>query len=108
MGRLSGVIAITVVHLLLTVVLFGVAAGMSLSRLDSGGAPSLLEQAASLVTDVLLLPVARPVIEFAPASWNPGLWGYLILVLNSAIWGMVGSLLLSRLRSQSRRDPLPT
>jgi hypothetical protein len=108
MRRLLAVLAVMVVHLLLSVVLVGVAAGMSLGRLDSGSSPSLLEQALSGLVTVLLLPVVQPFSAIAPASWDLGLWSYLLFLLNSAAWGIAGSFLLRRLRSPSRGNPWPT
>lgn len=41
-----------------------------------------------MFSDVLLLPLALPLLNLAPAGWLPGLQGYLPFAVNSVVWSV--------------------
>ena len=57
--------------------------------LDTGAAPSTFTRVAMKVGDVLLLPLARPILERGTAATGGGGWSYMALGLNSLVWGLV-------------------
>ena len=80
---------IGVIHLLVTLGCLALSIGSAMQGLDTGAAPPTLARIATKVGDFLLLPVARPMFEHgAQARWG-GYLPYLVLAINSLIWGLV-------------------
>lgn len=77
----------TVAHYVFSMSMFMAAFGTSMDRMDTGRTATLAEQAISLFSQVLLLPLASPLVKAVPGDWFPGLWGHLPFVANSLIWG---------------------
>jgi hypothetical protein len=73
-----------------TLLVFSLARGISLKtdRLDSGLSPSYTERLFELITNILLFPL-NFIQEVLPLASIGGYWGYVLLGLNSLLWGLV-------------------
>lgn len=103
MGNTARAFGIAVCHAMLTVGLFVVSAGSTMGAHDLGAPPSLLGRAASMGVTILLLPLALPVSSWLAASAVAGFWSYVILGLNSLVWGFATVYLLRWWRRRSHR-----
>jgi hypothetical protein len=72
-----------------TLLVFSLARGISLKtdRLDSGLSPSYTERLFELITNILLFPL-NFIQEVLPLASIGGYWGYVLLGLNSLLWGL--------------------
>jgi hypothetical protein len=94
---------IALVHLMLTVGLFVVSAGSTMGAHDLGTPPSLVGRAASSGVTLLLLPLALPVSSWLTGPAVAGFWSYVILGLNSLVWGFATMYLVRWWRRRSHR-----
>lgn len=94
--------AISLVHAALSLAFLWAAALAALSRIDSGTRPAAGEWVLGLVTTVLWYPIAGPIMS---ASWArpSGLWGYLLLILNSLVWATIIVLAVRAFRARRGR-----
>jgi hypothetical protein len=99
MRRAGSGAAITVLHMLLTVVVLFQSTGAALSRFDAGGAASGGDVVFSAVLTLLLLPVALPLFEL-DVSAGDGRMAYAVLVINSLAWGLGAYLAISIIRAR--------
>ena len=72
-------------HLVTTVALLVFVFGAGMSRFDTGGQPGWFETACGRVLGVLGFPVLT-LVEGRLGRLFPGLWGYVPLIANSALW----------------------
>jgi hypothetical protein len=80
---------IAVVHLFVVLGCLALSVGAAMRGLDTGAAPSTVARIAMRAGDVLLLPLALPVMESGTTANWAGSWSYMVLVLNSSVWGLV-------------------
>jgi hypothetical protein len=82
MRRAGSGAAITVLHMLLTVVVLFQSTGAALSRFDAGGAASGGDVVFSAVLTLLLLPVALPLFELdvsaGDGGWHTWFWSSIV------------------------------
>ena len=76
-----------VIHFFASVVLFFFNFSSSMSRFDTGAAPSVGEQVANITDTLLRLPLVELILWLnIPA---PGLFGWVVFIANSFCWGCV-------------------
>ncbi|MCA1562966.1 MAG: hypothetical protein LC804_22795 [Acidobacteria bacterium] len=75
-------------HLIATVGLLVYTFGAGMARFDIPAERPWIEAAAAVLLNVLAFPLL-PWLSRLPALRLPGLWGYLPLVANSALWALV-------------------
>lgn len=88
MARSGAFLSLALAHASLSIyaLLHAFSAGMA--RFDTGQAPSIFEK----LTDAFVLVMFFPLVhlcQHAPKGWFSGLWGYLPILLNSALWAWV-------------------
>jgi hypothetical protein len=86
---------ISVIHFLASRVLFLWVFGREMQLFDTGRSPTVVETAAALVSRAFDFPMSL-VFGLVPHGWFPGLVGYIPLAINSLIWGVIFSLVISR------------
>ena len=97
--RLAGVfIAVTVVHLIASIVLFLMAFNSSMARFETGAEPGTLEALVTGLSRVLLFPGLYITDLLFPPSAFPGLIGWIPFALNSIAWGCAIAWLIMRRR----------
>jgi hypothetical protein len=84
---------LTLAHLIVTVGLLLFSFGASMDRFDSGRMPTFHERLAESGFTVFQLPL-MPLLRFSPIRF-PGLWGYIPFLVNSLVWALVLSLIIS-------------
>lgn len=105
MRRIFAVLTLTLLHAGLSFGVFLLAFGAGMARFDHGGTPSPGERLLDGAVAVLYFPLGRLAAEF-PGNPFPGLWGYLPLLLNGALWAAV--LVLGTERLLARSTPFPS
>jgi hypothetical protein len=93
-------ISVTGIHVASSIVLLLYVFGAGMARFDSGAAASATESVAGWAFAILSFPVLT-LLERVPAVRFPGLWGYVPVVANGAIWGVAAVLVHSRLRARA-------
>lgn len=86
MRKFSIIVAGTLVHFLLTGLLFLASLNAAMRSLDFGRAGSGMDRMLEMLSNGLLYPLFLPASEFLPIP--PGGWGYMILAANSRVWGV--------------------
>lgn len=73
----------------ITVLLFSLSRALKAKteRLESGLPPSLTERVFEILSGVLMFPL-NFVQEILPSATVGGYWGYILLGLNSLLWGL--------------------
>ncbi len=99
------VVLIGVIHLLVVLGCMALSVGSAMHGLDTGAAPATVARIGTGLSDVLLLPVARPMLEHGTTTHWGGGWFYVVLAINSLVWGMILSGLGKLL--WTRRAPQP-
>jgi hypothetical protein len=96
------VAGVTLLHAGLSLGLLWGSAVAALSRIDTGTPPTAGERLMGLATTILWYPVAGPIMS---ASWvrPSGLWAYLLLIVNSALWATLIVLGVRALRARRQR-----
>jgi hypothetical protein len=69
--------------------------GAGMARFDTGAQPSWIESAAEAAFRVLSFPVFL-IVEHENTLRFPGLWGYVPVLTNSALWAAVFIAFLTR------------
>jgi hypothetical protein len=93
-------IAVTGIHVASSIVLLLYVFGAGMARFDSGAAASATESVAGWAFAILSFPLLT-LLERIPAVRFPGLWGYVPVVANGAIWGLAAVLVQWRLRARA-------
>jgi len=79
-------ILLTLIHGALTVLIFVWVYGHTMDYvLDGKPVPKFFYRALDLVSDVLQFPVVTIALK-SGKGWFPGLWGYIPIFINSALW----------------------
>ena len=86
--RATIICTIAAVHFLLSVVLLFLVAGASMSRFDGGGPSDLTALLLKSAFEILRFPLATA-IELLEIR-NTGVWGWLVFIGNSLLWGWAG------------------
>jgi hypothetical protein len=76
---------VALLHAAVTAGAFVLWFAIGMDRADTGAEATLFERAVAVCVDVLFFPLVH-LAQLAPRGWFPDLWGYVPLVLNSALW----------------------
>ena len=82
---MRAIILLTLLHAGVTVGAFLLLFAIGMDRFDTGLDATFLERALDLLVVVLFFPLVH-FSRLAPAGSFSGLWGYVPIVLNSALW----------------------
>ena len=93
-------ISVSGFHVASSIVLFLYVFGAGMARFDSGAPASVTESVAGWAFAILSFPFLT-LLERMPAARFPGLWGYVPLVANGAIWGLAAVAVRWRLRMRA-------
>lgn len=88
MRKRTAVVAVAVLHALLSIVVLVLAFGASMARFDGGGPPSAAERLLEGAVRVLHFPLVH-LSTHAPRHWLPELWIHMAFPLNSLLWAVV-------------------
>ncbi len=100
MRKCTIILAGTLVHFLLTGLLFLASLNATMRSLDFGRAWSGMDRMLEMLSNGLLYPLFLPASQLLPPL--PGGWGYVLLAANSIVWGVavyVGTVVI---RTQGR------
>lgn len=79
---------IATVHFLLSVALFFLRVGEGMSRFDGAGPPDLTTLLLNGAFEILSFPLLTAFLLLKIA--NTGIWGWLLILANSVLWGCAG------------------
>lgn len=103
---LWGGMAVAAAHFVAQLAAMMIVIGRGLARFDHGGDPTLVERFLEACATLLQFPLVL-LVRSLPVGGS-GQWGWLILLANSALWGVAGTVLwrlTSRSRSSGPRRP---
>ncbi len=83
--KTRAVVLITLLHAAATVGAFVLLFGIGMGRFDTGQEATLFEWILEGFVGVVFFPLVH-LAFLAPRGWFPGLWGYLPILVNSALW----------------------
>lgn len=99
-------ISVTGIHVASSIVLLLSVFGAGMARFDSGAPASATESVARWAFAILSFPLLS-LLERMPAARFPGLWGYVPVVANGAIWGLAAVVVRWRWRARASQRPAP-
>ena len=95
-------LAVTGLHVFLTITLLFYVFGSGMARFDSGAPAGPTESVARWSLAAIQFPLL-PLLERMPVAWFPGWWGYLPFLGNSSCWGLAA--VVVRAWRRGRRAP---
>ncbi|HYE22166.1 MAG TPA: hypothetical protein VD998_01090 [Verrucomicrobiae bacterium] len=102
MKKLYYVVALAVLHFLFTIFFIVWSFSETMSRFDSGQAPTVISSILNIVTQVLTFPLVLMVQTFSKYITNT-LFEYILFFLNSFLWSWIIVSLSFRLKSTKIR-----
>lgn len=102
-NKILFILAFTILHAILSWLLFLKLFSMTMHRFNTGETANLLEQILEVVSTILLCPLCYPLDRWGGRcvlNVFPGLWGYIPLLLNSLVWAIIVYLVYNKLSSR--------
>lgn len=83
------IIVFLVLHFILERVLFLISFSAGMNQFDTGRKSTILENLIDGAIAVLQFPIMTIALVILPTDLLPGISGYVILLLNSVVWGII-------------------